>query len=258
MSHGWRSTTFTGEAEMLDTLTDLSGKRWLSRGQAETYGRLQPSIDRAPRERLTRVEKLRLERQSIDIFRSTARSFGPGEGGAMYKDVVALMVMRHYGVPTRLLDWSLSPFVAAYFASEKDGSDGEIWSFSYDKYIAMGNEQWNAMPGALRDGKWEAEFSAFTADDPPDWFACNFYAGFPRQDAQRGLYSMTARFGRGHEEAIATLLRDPDSHSRFVVPSSLKPRLRQLLREQHGIWRGSLFPDSAGAAETVISHIFAK
>ena len=98
---------------------------------------------------------------------------------------------------------------------------------------------------------------AFLVDEPPDWFACGFYpVGFPRQTAQHGLYSISARFGRGHEEAIANLLRDSSAYHLYLVPPSLKHGLRGHLRECHGIWEGSLFPDSAGAAETVKRHIF--
>ena len=257
MAHGWNSTTFKDETEALDMLTKLRGDRWLCRGQPEPYGCLRPSIDRGPRENLSRPEKLKLERQSIDLFRSTARVFADdGEIGALHDDIVALMVMRHHGVPTRLLDWSQSPFVAAFFACETDGKDGEVWSFDYDRYIAKGNEQWEKMPAALRDGRWEAAFTAFTASEPPDWFACNFYRGFPRQDAQLGLYSLTARFGRGHENAISRLLDDPSFYHLYLIPSALKAKLRQPLRESHGVWRGSLFPDSAGAAATVAAHVF--
>ena len=38
--------------------------------------------------------------------------------------------MRHFGAPTRLLDWSLSPYVALYFAvANRWEEDGALWWF---------------------------------------------------------------------------------------------------------------------------------
>src|SRR5262245_40012046 len=132
MPDRWFSTTLESEDEAIQVLTELQGMRWLSRGQAERYNNLTPSIDRDARDTLAQAEMLKLERQSIDIFRSTARFFADeGERSALQKDIGALMVLRYYGTPTRLLDWSQSPFVSAYFAvSENDSRDGEIWDGS--------------------------------------------------------------------------------------------------------------------------------
>src|SRR5438046_3200468 len=131
MSHHWHITTLTPE-DVFSVLTELQGRQWLCRGLSESYDGLKPSIDWKTPQNLSRLEKLKLERQSIDIFRSTARFFADqGEQRALYEDIAALMVLRHYGVPTRLLDWSWSPFVAAYFSAQDDTKDGEIWSFDY-------------------------------------------------------------------------------------------------------------------------------
>ena len=94
MAKVWKSTTVKSEAAVFDLLTELRGKRWLSRGHPRPYGVLVPTIDRGPRRSLSRREKLMLERQSIDLFRSTARFFSsPGEQRALSDDITVLMVL---------------------------------------------------------------------------------------------------------------------------------------------------------------------
>ncbi len=261
MSDAWSTTTLTSVTEALSVLSELRGRRWLCRGQSKRYGGLVPSIDREELQSLSRVEKLALERQSIDLFRSTARFFADaGEQGSLASDIIALMVLRHYDVPTRLLDWSMSPWVAAYFAARHHpAEDAEIWSLDEPRYELEGRKQWARWPETTSDGsgdgsKWDARLTAFSRDEPPDWFVCAFYgSGFPRQNAQEGVYSMTARFGRDHGDAIARLLGEPSRYHLYIIDARLKPELLANLREKHGIWRGSLYPDSAGAAATACS-----
>jgi hypothetical protein len=254
MSAGWSETALDSAEDALFALTALKGKNWLCRGQARAGHRLIPTIDRKPLARRPRVEKLALERRSIDVFRSIARYFtDDGERGAMLNDTIALMVLRHHDVTTRLLDWTGSPFVAAYFAAEKhDTEDGAIWAFDQRRYETEGAQQWRRWPETTVGGKGEhfvASLTAFRVDEPPDWFVCAFYeGGFPRQRAQDGAYSMTARFDRDHADAIAQLLGDQSFYHRYVIRAGIKKDLRAALREQHGIWRGALYPDSAGAA----------
>src|SRR5690242_14343506 len=47
-----------------------------------------------------------------------------------------LSVAQHYGLPTRILDWTYSPFIAMHFATtniEKYTTDGVIWAINYAK-----------------------------------------------------------------------------------------------------------------------------
>jgi len=262
-SDDWKSTKLSTEADVFDSLEKLHDKRWLFRGQSSHHS-LLPPIDRPPLDKLPRVEKLKRERQSIDLLRETARHFShPGEEGGLINENIALAVLRHYGVPTRLLDWSRSPFVAMFFAvCGQDKEDGEIWSFDERLYAQNGKEQWRQWPETTidhsgDDDKFKAEMTEFIREEPPDWFVCMFYPqGFPRQHAQKGAYSLTARFGRNHAEMIALILQDESRHHRYVIPADLKSPLQKALRERHGIWRGSLFPDAAGAAETAKKMAF--
>lgn len=260
----WNETTLTSFSDVTECLLELRGRAWLCRGQSQAFGSLIPSIDRCHRD-LSRHEKLLLERRGIDLWCSSARFFShEGERLAIGDDLTALMVLRHYGIPTRLLDWTLSPWVAAYFAvNQDDEEDGELWAFDHvNQYKQKGEEQWQRWPETTRDGtgnpdQFDAKLTAFSSDDPPDWFICGFYhPGFPRQLAQKGAFTMTARFSRDHAEAIAALLQKHSTFHRYVIKSSLKSDIRRALRDRHGIWRGSLYPDSAGAADTVRHEIF--
>lgn len=90
------------EVKALDT-----DARWLYRGQPDARWKLAPSVHRGytPEQ----------ERYLTNEFRVRARSRHlscPADND--YPSWLALM--QHYGLPTRLLDWTYSPLVAAYFA----------------------------------------------------------------------------------------------------------------------------------------------
>ncbi len=103
------------------------------RGHANKEWELIPKIQRNFKG--SEEELFRKERYYTNDFQSRASVF---KSPALPIDEYAnwLTLMQHYGLPTRLLDWSRSPLVALYFAvsdKSKYDQDGCIWMLTPGK-----------------------------------------------------------------------------------------------------------------------------
>ena len=111
--------------------------RWVYRGHSNYEWRLKPTVERI---KWGSEDVLEKERRMIRRFRELLGicrdDIGCGGDCDLCEDNVLvpyLAVMQHYGIPTRLLDFSWSTYVALYFASlhqssEDCGKDRAIWA----------------------------------------------------------------------------------------------------------------------------------
>lgn len=86
------------------------------------------------------IERLRLKPQSLP-----SEFFSDSENRWIPNDFFELAgLAQHYGLPTRLLDWSFNFFVAMYFALKNSKIEDEycsIWAFNFRKLINFYSER---------------------------------------------------------------------------------------------------------------------
>lgn len=117
-------------SELRDVLEELANAGWAFRGQADATWPLESS--------LTRYLKTyggdssgwpEREKKILNTFKRKAHllvSRTPERG----ETLEWLALMQHHGAPTRLLDFTWSPYVAAFFALERATKDSAIWAIS--------------------------------------------------------------------------------------------------------------------------------
>ena len=123
------SKTVSTWNDFVNLLATLEHKRaWIFRGQAEDWP-LKTSLERCIEKWGIPLRKsLEIENQLIREFRRQydKKDLQYIKGDTLY----CLSVMQHHGAPTRLLDWTYSPFVAAQNAIGDGSENGVIWCLS--------------------------------------------------------------------------------------------------------------------------------
>ena len=106
----------------------LSNHHWAFRGQTNAAWKLESSIERL-RKTYSNSFRGNAEDYVREAFKRRAHHYLqriPQDG----EELEWMALMRHHGAPTRLLDWTRSPYVAAFFAiaDAREDETSAIWA----------------------------------------------------------------------------------------------------------------------------------
>jgi hypothetical protein len=241
-------STWNDYRRFVDQLSD----NWVFRGQAAAEWGL-----------VTAIERTDFIRYHKDIEVDFLAEFQRGARNYLNKDEIPehliewLALMQHHGAPTRLLDFTKSPYIAAYFAFEQnwlaDESPMSIWAMNIHFLRTRSLEKLREYYGPeLEESKGlinEALFQKIFYDNrcslifPVEPFRMN-----RRYSLQQSIFVSTANSHESFMEQLAFLADDIEkSVIKIELPAELqKPVLRDL--QKMNINRASLFPDLDGYA----------
>ncbi len=237
------------QGAMTEASSTLSSPIW--RGHSNLAWKLQAEVFRTPPS-----GGIYLEAELMSNFMSQAES--RHSRCPAFEDRRAWVILaRHYGLPTRLLDWTWSPLVALYFAAQDDVVDGCLWSVGpYRMNFQMGTTGIIPFdsPAAQRffDLPFEMDVAAYNSRTKivgKRALAMTMREVDPRVLAQQGACTI-----HGDESDLGDIdyIDDPWRRA-FKVPAKRKSDLRDQLRKL-SIKQSTLFPDLATLAEDLKSR----
>jgi FRG domain len=136
----WPAAPVVSEAwlDFLDFASVRADGTWLFRGHGDAAFDLIPAIGRQPSAAAYRLAD---EKILLEDFVHEAKRYLEADG---FTELEWLAVAQHHGLPTRLLDWSANPMVAAWFATEDESNSADA------EIVALRAQRFSARREALR------------------------------------------------------------------------------------------------------------
>lgn len=220
----------------LEGLNKPPGEVWF-RGHSDANWELIPSLLRSP---------LGINQETNILARFRNRAMGMMSTYPTDNDPARwLFLMQHYGLPTRLLDWTESALAGLFFAvAEHDDRDGALYLLSPIEF----NNYQTGKPAIHNSGTDKVQ-NFLTAcfkgtEKPPETLAFLAYASNDRISRQQGQFTI-----HGSSNDLRKIAQ-PEWLRTIHIPAKSKPQIRLQL-SYFGVTRTSLFYDLESLATDI-------
>jgi hypothetical protein len=236
-------------SEFVEHTEALEG--WAFRGHVNALWPLVPSLTRrlqqfSPDPRLWPLREARAMR----IFRRKAHIY-LSDRTALEDELRCLALMQHHGASTRLLDFTKSPFVAAFFALESASRDVAVFALNTPALWHSAPSFDPSLTRACIDPRVAGNFDRYFAGNklPLMWF------GEPsemdsRLVAQSGLFVVPGVLDQPLDAILDGYGGSEDLLTKFILPLEMRHAAMRALYRMN-VTYATLFPDLDGLARSV-------
>ena len=224
----------------------LKGQVWW-RGQNDFKWKLEPSVFRDEFKDYD-------EKSGIQRFMHKAQSRHSSVPPISEKQNW-LFLMQHYGLPTRLLDWTESPLIACYFAIDPnyDEADGALFALSPYK---LNEDQVGVHKLLMPYDSPAVEIINSTFKDDQENVE-KIIAIRPAEVDLRLLTQLSVFTLHGHNKLLEELPNSQEFIIKIKIPKNAKKELRKELKRL-GVRESNIFPELDHLAQEIKSTKFKK
>lgn len=250
-----KTATISNFSELLQVIEEFQSTAESSwyRGSRKAEYKLQPTIMRHSKA-VSFKEIFELEREITSRFVQRSLPFVTRPFMDAWDK---LFFMQHYGVPTRLLDWTENPFVAIYFAltpvALDPDQDAALWLCDPIKWNSTIMNSYSGKKGILdQSSRFLGQYSP---DAPPDDVPNNpvmMYGTYnsPRIVAQRGGFALFGNVSAPMEEIHSSSGFAVECLQKVLIPKDHIPEIKNSLLRK-GFTESVVFPDLDGLAKEI-------
>ena len=245
--------------DLMSTINSLPNN-YVFRGQSDADWGIQSTLERILGEHRGSDFARKFEDYSLDVFRSKYHIYSGSEHTPKSK-LSWLSIMQHYGVPTRLIDFSTSPYIALYFALETydplSSKPLSIFCLDYSgimeksiDYIKRKDSQFKESRQTIQgqqDSIFEKTVDRYKYDiawitEPIELNA--------RIDRQSGTFLISGNLETPIESILNSSLYDSCDLRKIIIPAKIYEGIFVALRKM-SINSKSIYGDLSGLAKSI-------
>jgi hypothetical protein len=252
---------FKKRVRKVEKIYQYQKERWIYRGQKDSKWGLETSLERACKNYGYTSKKTTKDNEDL-LLREFQRKYHHYSHYMPNSDNTLewLSLMQHYGAPTRLLDFTYSVFVAAYFALEKADNDSAVWAINgrwamdgSASCFTKGSQEWDFIKGDIIEEN-EKIFNKTFRRPNPKAFVCqmNPFRLNERLTIQKGVFMCPGNANLPFESNLKNLRgwNEKENIVKIIIPYKLRREVLDSLSNMN-ISRATLFPSLDGFAQSL-------